>query len=317
MESPMQMFKKIFNLTLAVIGVPVNLTAILVLLRGKCGLSSCSIRYMLAMASGDLMCILIEIGLRQLRFSYYPQSFLKLTPVCSVVRALENAAVDLSVWFTVMFTVDRFVAICSHKLKVTYCTNKTAVTVLATTTILLCLKNVPVYFTLQHRKLIDNVPWGCYVKKDYFTDPRWRGFAAFSIALTPMFPIALILILNAMIFRRILMGSRSRNSFKGQNKGDKQIDPEIESRRTAIILLFSISISFIILWSLYVLYLLHVIRPLLDVRDYYKFVAVAYMLRNLSCCTNTFIYAVTQPKFREELKRILKYPFTSITAYID
>ncbi|XP_072341547.1 probable G-protein coupled receptor 139 [Scyliorhinus torazame] len=291
--------------------------AILVLFREKCGLSSCSTRYLLAMASGDLMFIIIEIVLWQLRFYYYPQCFLKLTPVCSVVSAFREAAVDLSVWFTVMFTFDRFVAICSHKLKATYCTNKTAVTVLATTTILFCFKNVPVYFKFEPRKIIDNVPWGCYVKKDYITDPRWRGFAVFSMVLTPMIPITLILILNALIFRRILMGSRARNSFKDQNKGDKEIDPEIESRKTTIILLFSISISFVILWSLYVLYLLKVIKPLLDVADHYTFLSVAYMLRNLSCCTNTFIYVVVQPKFREELKRMLKYPFTLIASYLD
>ncbi|XP_038642990.1 probable G-protein coupled receptor 139 [Scyliorhinus canicula] len=311
------MVNKHFYLVVAVVGVPVNLMTILVLLRGKCGLSSCSTRYLLAMASGDLMFIVIEIRLWQLRVYYYPQSFLILTPVCSVVHALGEAAVDLSVWFTVMFTFDRFVAICSHKLKATYCTNKTAVTVLATTTILFCLKNVPVYFQFKHGKIIDNLPWGCYLKNGYFTDTRWRSFAVLSMALTPMIPIALILILNALIFRRILMVSRARNSFKGQKKGDKESDPEIESRKTTVMLLFSISISFIILWSPDVLHLLKVLKPLLDGREYQTFRSVAYMLRNLSCCTNTFIYVVTQPKFREELKRMLKYPFTSIAPYID
>ncbi|XP_038644217.1 probable G-protein coupled receptor 139 [Scyliorhinus canicula] len=290
---------------------------ILVLLRGKCGLSSCSTRYLLAMASGDLMFIIIEIGLRQLRVYYYPQSFLILTPVCSVIRALREAAVDLSVWFTVMFTFDRFVAICSLKLKATYCTNKTAVTVLATTTILFCLKNVPVYFKFKHGKIIDKVPWGCSLKKDYFTDIRWRSFAVLSMALTPMIPIALILILNALIFRRILMVNRARSSFKGQKNGDKVSDPEIESRKTTVILLFSISTSFIIMWSSHVLQLLKVLKPLLDFRQYQTFKSVAQMLRNLSCCANTFIYVVTQPKFREELKRMLKYPFTTIASYID
>ncbi|XP_038644618.1 probable G-protein coupled receptor 139 [Scyliorhinus canicula] len=311
------MVNKHFYLVIAVVGVPVNLMTILVLLRGKCGLSSCSTRYLLAMASGDLMFIIIEIGLWQLRFHYYPQSFLILTPVCSVVHALREAAVDLSVWFTVMFTFDRFVAICSHKLKATYCTNKTAVTVLATTTILFCLKNVPVYFQFKHVKIIDNVPWGCSLKYGYFTDTRWRSFAVLSMALTPMIPIALILILNALIFRRILMVSRARNSFKGQKKGDKESDPEIESRKTTVILLFSISMSFIILWSPYVLHLLKVLKTLLDGSEYHTFRSVAFLLRNLSCCTNTFIYVVTQPKFREELKRMLKYPFPSIASYID
>ncbi|XP_038642991.1 probable G-protein coupled receptor 139 [Scyliorhinus canicula] len=290
---------------------------ILVLLRGKCGLSSCSTRYLLAMASGDLMFIIIEVGLLQFPVYYYPQSFLKVTPVCSVAYALREAAVDLSVWFTVMFTFDRFVAICSLKLKATYCTNKTAVTVLATTTILFCLNNVPVYFKFKHGKIIDKVPWGCNLKRDYFTDTRWRSFAVLSMALTPMIPIVLILILNALIFRRILMVSRARNSFKCQKKGDKESDPESESRKTTIILVFSISISFIIMWSPYVLYLLKVFNPLLDRSENHIFRSVAFMLRNLSCCTNTFIYVVTQRKFREELKRMLKYPFTSIASYID
>ncbi|XP_078059020.1 NACHT, LRR and PYD domains-containing protein 12-like [Mustelus asterias] len=53
----------------------INLMAILVLLRGKCDLSSCTTRYLVAMAAGDLMVIIFEIILRRFTFYYYPRLF--------------------------------------------------------------------------------------------------------------------------------------------------------------------------------------------------------------------------------------------------
>jgi len=89
------------------------------------------------MAAGDLMVVIFDTLLRRFRGYYYPLCFPDLTPVCSVLNVLLRASVDCSVWFTVMFTFDRFVAIYSQKLKATYCTEKTVVKVIATTTILL------------------------------------------------------------------------------------------------------------------------------------------------------------------------------------
>ncbi|XP_072356569.1 probable G-protein coupled receptor 139 [Scyliorhinus torazame] len=296
--------------------IPLNLVSILILSRGKCSLSTCTTCYLVAMATADLLVIITEVILNRINDYYFPLNFLRITPVCSVRYVLLRIATDCSVWFTVAFTFDRFVVICCQKLKSKYCTKRTAAVVLAIIDILFTVKNIPIYFRFKPRRIIDNVPWMCLNKRSYFTDPVWIGFRKFEKVLTPLIPFALILLLNVLTVRHILVTSRVRKQLRGQSVGDNHSDPEMESRRKSMILLFSISCSFILLWFVYVLYFFDV-NDLFDADSFYIFENVAYMLRNLSCCTNTLIYVLTQSNFREQLKSMLKYPVISIIKLIN
>ncbi|XP_067865082.1 probable G-protein coupled receptor 139 [Heterodontus francisci] len=309
--------EKIYYMILVIIGVPVNLLAIVILSRGKCGLSSCTTRYLVAMTTADLLVIITEVILLQFKDDYFPWTFLDITPVCSVIIVLSRVATDCSVWFTVTFTFDRFVAICCQKLKTKYCTERTAAVVLATTGILLCFKNIPFYFTYEPGWITDNVPWGCYNKLSYFTEPGWVGFDWLDTVLTPFLPFVLIMLLNSLTVRHILVASRVRKALRGQSKGENHSDPEMESRRKSVILLFTISGSFILLWLVFVINFLHyIIRGAIRTFSVYVFQQVGFMLQLLSSCTNTFIYGVTQSRFREQFKNVVKYPVTSIILFI-
>uniref|UniRef100_UPI00398EDC2B probable G-protein coupled receptor 139 n=1 Tax=Pristiophorus japonicus TaxID=55135 RepID=UPI00398EDC2B len=311
---------KIYYMIIAVIDVPVNLVAIVILSRGKCGLSTCTSRYLVAMAAADLLVIITEVILYQINWYYFPVCFLDITPVCSVRAVLRGAATDCSVCFTVIFSFDRFVAICCTKLKTKYCTGKTAAVVLSTTGILLCLRNIPLYFRYEPGWIIDSIQWFCYTIPGYFTEPGWVVFDWFKMGLTPVLPFALILLLNALTVRHILVASRVRQGLRGESKGKNRSDPEMESRRKSVILLFAISGSFILLWLLHVIDFLHYniaggnSSSGNDV--YYIFEQVGFMLRNLNC-TNTFIYGMIQCKFREQLKSAVKYPVTSIIQLMN
>ncbi|XP_048474485.1 probable G-protein coupled receptor 139 [Rhincodon typus] len=309
MRSLIRTVRKIFYLVLGIIGFPVNLVIVVILFRGKCGLSACSSRYLLAMAVLDLLVVIIEIILSRIEHDFFPLSFLDITPVCSVHYALRRLAIDCSVWFTVMFTFDRYVTICCEKLKAKYCTEKTATVVLATTSSLLCLKNIPIYFRFEPDVIVDNIPWYCCNSDAYYYDPVWEGFKNFEKILTPIFPFGLILFLNALTVRHILVASRVRKSLKGQSKGENSSDPEMESRRQCVILLFAISGCFVFLWLWYILYYFDVDDPL-GSNGEYIFKQVAYMLRNLNCCTNTIVYVASLSKFREKLRNPLEAIFT-------
>ncbi|XP_038654755.1 probable G-protein coupled receptor 139 isoform X1 [Scyliorhinus canicula] len=294
----------------------VNGVAIVILSHGNIGLSTCTTRYLLAMAMADLLVIITEVIFNRINSYYFPVSLLRITPVCSVIHVLNRAAIDCSVWFTVAFTFDRFVAICWLKLKSKYCSKRTAAVILASTGILLCLKNIPIYFRFKPKFIVYNVPIYCSNKPSYFTDPRWIGFRKFEKILTPLIPFGLILLLNALTVNHILVTSRVRKTLRGQSKTENRRDPGMESRKKSIVLLFSISGSFILLWLVYILYIFDAASGL-DDDDFYTFENIAYMLRDISCCTNTFIYVTTQSKFREGLKRAVKYPFASIIKLIN
>ncbi|XP_067876886.1 probable G-protein coupled receptor 139 [Heterodontus francisci] len=321
MHQPVNSIQKIYYIILAITGVPVNLLAIVILSRAKCGLSTCTTRYLVAMAISDLLVIITEVILWRISYYYLAGSFVNITSVCSVISVLCCAARDCSVWFTITFSFDRFVAICCQKLKTKYCTEKTAAVVLAITCILLCLQNIPTYFIFEPGEIIDNVAWDCYIKPSYYTEAGWVEFDWFDMVLTPLLPFILILLFNALTVRHILVASRVRKGLKGQCKGENRSDPEMESRRKSVILLFTISGSFILLWLIYVIYFLTSRIAKINFEDFtdpfYIFGQVGLMLQTLSSCTNTFIYGATQSKFREQVKNAVKYPVTSIIQLIN
>ncbi|XP_067833364.1 probable G-protein coupled receptor 139, partial [Heptranchias perlo] len=318
MEYPVMIqIQRIYYPVLAAVGVPVNLVAIVILSRGKCGLSKCISVYLVGMAVADLLVVIIRVILVWIGGMYFKGSFLFITPVCSSIIFLSGAATDVSVWFTIAFTFDRFVAICCEKLKTKYCTERTAAVVLGTVSVLGCLESVPWYFTFEPLYIIDNVPWFCNTKSSFRTSPAWAAFDMFHLILTPCVPFCLILLFNVLTVWRILMSSRVRRGLRVRSNGENQSDPEMENRKKSIILLFSISGSFILLWLTQVVFYIYV--RIADIRYFYSYTDPVYltdrtakMLQLLSSCTNTCIYVLTQTKFREELKNAVKYPLNLI-----
>uniref|UniRef100_UPI00398F85E6 probable G-protein coupled receptor 139 n=1 Tax=Pristiophorus japonicus TaxID=55135 RepID=UPI00398F85E6 len=294
---------------------PVNLVAIVILARGKCGLSKCITCYLVAMATADLMVIVSDVILHWIADLYWWNTFLYYTPVCRFIHFLAPTAIDSSVWLTVAFTFDRFVAICCQKLKTKYCTERTAAVVIVTLSALFCLKNIPWPFVYTPYITANNIPRGCRAKVQFYIAPTWRSFSWFEQLLTPLLPFCVILLLNALTVRLILVASRARRSLRGGSNGKKDQDPEMRNRRRSIVLLFALSGSFILLWMTTVVYfflyrITSAFRHRLLFSPFQKFEHAGIMLQLLSSCTNTAIYTVTQSKFREEMLNVLKYPFT-------
>ncbi|XP_067827288.1 probable G-protein coupled receptor 139 [Heptranchias perlo] len=322
MEYPvMFQIERIYYPVLATVGVPVNLVTILILSRGRCGLSKCISRYLMGMAAADLLVVFTDPILRWINVIYFPDSFLDITPVCSLINFLGSATVMVSVWLTIAFTFDRFVAICCEKLKTAYCTERTAAVVLGTVSALGCLESVPWYFVNEPVYVIDNIPWYCATKSSFRTSPAWAAFDMFHLILTPFIPFFLILLLNVLTVRRILAASRVRRGLRGRSNGENHRDPEMENRKKSIILLFSISGTFILLWVTRVVFYIYV--RITNTRYYYSYSDPVYitehtakMLQLLSSCTNTCIYVLTQSKFREELKNAVKYPLNLIIKLV-
>ncbi|XP_072884113.1 probable G-protein coupled receptor 139 [Hemitrygon akajei] len=303
----------IYYTALAVIAVPVNIVAIVILSRGNCGLSRCISRYLVSMAATDLLVIITAVILNRLPAIYFPGSFLSITPVCSFSIAVIYAARDSSVWLTVMFTFDRYVAICWQKLKAMYCTHRTASIVVFVVCTLACVINIPWYFLHEPIYVVDKVPWYCKRRDIRYSVLLWTIFDWTDRALTPCLPFLLILSFNALTVRHILVASRARRRLRSCPAGEKQSDPEMESRRKSIVLLFAISGCFILLWMPYVIqFFVERFQVGYTVNGYKdpRFILMesANVFQMLSCCTNTFIYAVTQNKFRKELKVLMKFP---------
>ncbi|XP_078059210.1 putative G-protein coupled receptor 139 [Mustelus asterias] len=295
-----------------------NLVTIVILSRGRCGLSRCITYYLIAIALTDFLVIITAIILNRIGRIYFQNSVLSTTPACTLSALLVYVARDMSVWLTVAFTIDRFVAICCQGLKARYCTEKAALLVIGIVCALSCVRNVPFYFTYQPLYTLDGVPWFCAVKSSYYTVPAWQAYDWLDHILTPFLPFLLILFLNALTVKHILAASRARRRLRGT---ESHGDPEMANRKRSIILLFAISLSFLLLWVTYVVHFLYVritgegYRTSLDFKDpRYILQEAANMLQLVSSCNNVFIYTVAQTKFREDLKKVLLCPFTTLTG---
>ncbi|XP_072409791.1 probable G-protein coupled receptor 139 [Chiloscyllium punctatum] len=289
----------------------------MILIRGKCGITKGASLYLISMATADLLVILFGIILNALASTYFPLSFLLQPAVCSVNAALAYAAIDCSVWLTITFTFDRFVVICCHNLKARYCSARTAAAVVSTVCLVNILRNIPFYFKYQPHDTLDGVPWGCNTRPEFFTLSGWLAFFWIHQLLNPLIPYLLILLFNALTIRHIVFANRARRGLRSPSNRDQRGDAEMVNRRKSIILLFVVSGSFILLWMPKIsVFLLMEITNNHFYPSYDHPVMIAdisgTVLFYLSSCTNTALYALTQSKFREELKRALKYPFTLI-----
>ncbi|XP_067865164.1 probable G-protein coupled receptor 139 [Heterodontus francisci] len=317
-QSVIIQIENIYYPILAIVGIPANLVTIVILSRGRCELTKCITHYLIAMAAADLSVLIFDVILYEIKDAYFPYSFLNYTPICCVNLVLNFASVDCSVWFTVAFTFDRFVNICCQKLRQSYCTAKTASVVLALVCSFSILQNVPIYFIYESRKIIENLPWSCYVKSSFYTLPIWVAFFWLEAILTPFAPFVLILLFNALTIRNIVQANRVRRRLRGNSISENHNDPEMEIRRKSMILLLAISGSFIILWMVtFISYLWAQFSDSRFLEENYNdpFTVLeqsGYILRTLSCCINTFIYAVSQSKFRGELKKMIKRPMALI-----
>uniref|UniRef100_UPI00398EA256 probable G-protein coupled receptor 139 n=1 Tax=Pristiophorus japonicus TaxID=55135 RepID=UPI00398EA256 len=306
---------------LAAFRVPANLLTIVILSRGNCGLSKCISVYMAAMATADLLVMIFNVIVYHICTYHFPHSFLSYTAVCKFIIYINSTSLNMSVWYTILFTVDRFVAICCQKFKTKYCRVRTAAAAITMVSVLIYFQSVPFLFAYKFQQIINNIHWGCLPRIDFFTSPAGVGFIWMQIVLTTLFPFALILLFNCLTVRRILVASRARRGLRGHSS-ENQSDPEMEDRRKSVILLFSVSGSFIVLW------LTATFSPLTSGLtntahyrgDYtapaYIATETGYMLMYLSSCTNTCIYAATQTKFREELKNVVKSPWTLILTLV-
>ncbi|XP_038644231.1 probable G-protein coupled receptor 139 [Scyliorhinus canicula] len=312
-----QEIEKIYYPILAVVGVSVNVVTIVILSRGKCGLSSSTTCYLVAMASADLLVVFLDLILRQIPIAYQLRS-LKFIPVCNIHAVLLYAVTDCSVWFTVAFTFDRFIVICCQKLKSRYCTDRTAAWVLGTVAVLSTSKDTSWYFMLTAWYWRNNSPWFCYMETRIKISRFWGVIELLHNIFTPGLPFVLILLLNVLTVRDILVSSRARKRLRNESNVNSQKDPEMESRRKSIILLFAISGNFIVLWSILMTYSMWWRIFNMAMYGYMPVfvLEIGFMMQLLSCCTNTCIYAITQRNFRKQLINVVYIPLYKIVHYI-
>ncbi|XP_062895494.1 probable G-protein coupled receptor 139 [Mobula hypostoma] len=314
---PILQIKDVCYPFLMVFGLPANLLTIIILSRGKCGLSKCISAYMTMMAVADLLVILINVLVYEILIFRLSNSFLHYTEVLKATVYLVAVTLDLSLWYTVAFTGDRYVSICCQKFKTKYCRVKIARILAAVILAVACLENIPFLFALQPQQIVGNISWGVLPKLDIVNSAPFVAFSRFKSFRNLLCVFGLIFLFNAMTARHILVASKSRRGFR-IHKSTTERDTEMENRKKGIMLLFCVSGSFMLFWLPSTVTNFIVNLTMYSDNNYYsaRFIAAqtGTLLTNMSSCINTCTYAATQTNFRGELKSLIMSPWTLIRA---
>ncbi|XP_072363514.1 uncharacterized protein [Scyliorhinus torazame] len=270
------------------------------------------------MAVSDFTVIVSSVILNRIAGIYFPFTFLSITHVCRCRAVLNCTVFGVSVWLTVAFTFDRYVAICCQNLKTKYCRAKTAAVAIVAICICCFFASSFLYLIYKPLYVINDVPWFCGVKVMFYTSPVWIAYD-WIIHISIWLSFILIILLNALTIRHIRVANRARRRLRSQKNGENESDPEMEKRRKSIVLLVAISGSFILSYVLTVIAFLYVRIAGTTYFSGSNFEESNYILEEsgiilqvLSYCSNPFIYAGTQSKFRDELRNGVKYPFILI-----
>ncbi|XP_072345190.1 probable G-protein coupled receptor 139 [Scyliorhinus torazame] len=300
----------VFYHTLAVLGIPANLVTLMILRLKDCGLCKRTTIYLVAMVSADLLVLIFLVLINHILAPRVPQAFYLNSLVYGLNSIMSVAVTNCSVWLTVSFTFDRFVAICCQSFKIRYCAPKSAALIVGAIYLGTYLRSIPNFFTNVH--YYDHEELETKTRNADNTDSihAWRVFYWVKLILNPLVPYFAVILLNLLTVRHVLAASEVRRAFRGD--GQSSGDPEMQNRRKALVLLTAASASFILLWMPTIgLFLFSRITATYSFHDFKEPVAVIHeladMLSTLNCCTSTCMYALTQSKFRAELRRAVRY----------
>ncbi|XP_078060438.1 putative G-protein coupled receptor 139 [Mustelus asterias] len=282
----------------------------------NCGLCKSTTIYLVAMITADVLVLSFLVLVNHILVPNFPQVLYLNSVAYGLNSIMSTAVIDCSVWLTVSFTFDRFVAICCQKFRGTYCTPKSAALVVVVIYLATYFRRIPNYFTnihyYDHKNLQNEHRDGLSIE----SKQAWRAFDWMNIILNPLVPYFAVVLLNLLTVRHVLAASRVRRGFRGDAHSSG--DPEMQNRRKALVLLFAASASFILLGMPTIgLFLFSRLTESYSFPDFNHPVAVIHesadMLSTLNCCTSTCMYALTQSKFRAELRRTLRCGKNRIT----
>ncbi|XP_023278568.1 probable G-protein coupled receptor 139 [Seriola lalandi dorsalis] len=296
--------QEVFYPALAVVGIPSNTITFLIIWRRSCMLSRSSTFYLMAMSVADNL-VLIFIVILELSVKYHQQEpFWSYDPWCSLRDIFNYGAYNASTWLVVMFTVERFIAIHTWKMKTKICTPRCAAWTITAVFLFSHLCAIPYYWS--NASVYVNNQTRCIYKTEapfqFIHTLVW-----FQTLQAYIIPFLVILTLNGLTLRLISLSNRVHITADLTSRVNK-VMPLLRSRkRKSVVLLVTVSMSFMLLSvtraiTQIILRTTHMYT--FDRNDYYHQINIAAdtgtMLSLSNAAVNMYLYVCTQSKFRQE-----------------
>ncbi|XP_059188381.1 probable G-protein coupled receptor 139 [Centropristis striata] len=267
-------------------------------------LSRSSTFYLMAISVADTL-VLIFIVVLELSVKYHQQEpFWSYEPWCSLRDIFNYGACNASTWLVVVFTVERFVALHTWKMKTKICTLRCAALTTAAVFLFSHLFAIPYYWS--NASVYENNQTRCIYKPEASTQfiHALVGLQTLEAYILPFF---IILTLNGLTLRLISRSNRVHITSHLTSRVNK-VMPLLHSRkRKSVVLLVTVSMSFVLLSitraiTQIILRTTHMYS--LDRNDYNHRINIAAdtgtMLSLSNAAANMYLYACTQSKFRQE-----------------
>ncbi|XP_040908462.1 probable G-protein coupled receptor 139 [Toxotes jaculatrix] len=296
--------QEVFYPSLAVVGIPSNTVTFLIIWRRNCMLSRSSTYYLMAISVADNL-VLIFIVVLELSVKYHQREpFWSYEPWCSLRDIFNYGAYNASTWLVVVFTVERFVAIHTWKMKTKICTPRCASWTITAVFFFSHLFAIPYYWSNVSVYL--NNQTRCIYKTEAPTQ-FIHTLVWFQTLQAYIFPFLIILTLNGLTLRLISLSNRVHVTTDLTSRINK-VMPLLRSRkRKSVVLLVTVSMSFVLLSvtraiTQIILRTTHMYT--FDRNDYNLPINIAAdtgtMLSLSNAAANMYLYVCTQSKFRQE-----------------
>ncbi|XP_031757816.1 probable G-protein coupled receptor 139 [Xenopus tropicalis] len=317
LEEPwIRTMQRLFYPIMSAFGMPASIITIAILWKGNLEMSKSIIYYLVSLAVANFLLILVVTIFRDIFYFYVDVTLWWPQPSCSVSNWIYFTCVYALIWLTVAFTFDRYAIVCSMKLKLWYCTARTARIVIIAIYVGAFVAAMPTYWmyvpvrTTQPDGSLFHI---CSLHRNLSSIPFLSAYDHIQTTLWIIIPLVSLVLTNGLTVWHITVTTRVRQGLKSVPSGKESEDPEVARRKKSMTLLLMITISFLGHWlpKMVIKVVERFTYPPVNRYDFYHVVNVVRMLCNmlivLSSFSNMCIYSLTITRFREELFRGAKY----------